>query len=41
MKKNATFDFIDEILDFDKVIEKTNRRSSNQFAEIISIETIL
>lgn len=41
MKKNATFDFIDEILDFDAVIEKANKRRSNQFAEIISVEPIL
>lgn len=39
MKK--TFDFNEELLDFDSVIEKSNKRSRNLFAEIIEVEPIL
>lgn len=39
MKK--TFDFNEEILDFDSVIEKPKKRNRTLFAEIIEVEPIL
>lgn len=39
MKK--TFDFNEELLDFDSVVEKTKRQNKAIFAEIIEIEPVL
>lgn len=36
-----TFDFNDEILEFDSVIEKSKKKNRTHFAEIIDIEPIL